>query len=494
MNNQDDNSNLQNNGSLHNKFFPTDFNLNEENKQVNSVTGNNISNEIINKKSWNVGYHKSRKNEPEVLNLLDDEPINIMNKVNTKVYDTTQNNLNNQSVNQVNQSSIVKMDMDNTQNMNNNQNPNLVQDNSWVNNQPLSAIALGASTPELGNTPKEVVTENIFINKNIPDKPVEEQNNLNINTPQFNISSILEEQRPVLDIPALNRDFVGDAYQKITMSPFSFSAFIFSYVYFIYRKLIILGIITFILEYMILFIVPTPISYIAFIVFRIIISLCINQIYLKTSEIKVKSLIKHNEKDDQYKLSNKCKKNGGTNFPFALLFLIISSLLIYFSATKLFPESFLNKYVSYIKIDNNSKDIDEKKFDGKLEIDDYSILDLYNIEIPDLFIKEETNYVYKLNDSNCSFSFNAIKGYSNGEKLIKDLALYNNVEMADSLKNNNIEWYNFDIENSKSRTYYRGTTINDRAILFQYNIGLDNDSNICDTFYVSIFSSISLKE
>ena len=494
--NKDDllNNNVQNNNALHNKFFPEDINTDDKNNQVNSNISHNINSQIISKTSWDVGSHKKQNSEPEVLDFLEDTPNNIMKQVNTTIYDSNAQSTPNSLLSNPNSNNNIQ----NNQKAPMPPNNGLVMDENLINQQPLSASALGAAPIDVENSPKEVIVENKFINKDIPNKVEDIQPNI-IPSPKPNISTMLEEQKPILDLPALNREYVGNAYQKITMSPFSFSAFIFGPIYFIYRKLLILGIILFAFDYSIIFIAPTPFSYIAFLVLRIIMALSVNQIYLKSTERKIKSLVKHNDKDDQYKLSIKCQKMGKTNFLLAFISLIASCIVIYISAIYIFPNSFLNNIFSYFTIphtqNNNTNNKQEEKTEV-IEIEKYNVLDLYNITIPDDFTKKETSgleYSYSDQLASCSFSFNSIKGYQTSEELIKKLAENNN-ESSSTIESNNIKWSSLDIKKDNLITYYRVTMANEKIILFQYEIDSNNDNNICMNYYNTIFSSISLKE
>lgn len=73
----------------------------------------------------------------------------------------------------------------------------------------------------------------------------------------------------------------------------------------------------------------------------------------------------------------------------------------------------------------------------------------------------------------CSFSLQAIKGFSEGEDLIHQLAEFNSDNIVDNIATqsiNNINWACFSKTDNIGTTYYYGTTKDNKAYLFQYDI------------------------
>ena len=465
-NNEIDSSNNVNSPeSLHNKFFPTDLN----NNPVNQTFPNNKEES-----------HNYTAEEPEVLDLFE-ETLNEPNSNPNEIVSNTQEKpLNNPNI------------------VNNNQ--SFTKTENWMENQPLSVHSLGVSPLNEEQAPKEVHNTNKFINKDIIDIPLKKEDKVNsFPSYQNNISSLLEEQKITYDVDALVKDYIGPSFQQTIMSPFSFTAFIFSGIYFIYKKMYILSLIIIVVEYLIAFIVPSPISYISFFVLRILIALVYNQIYLKKSNKEVKKIIKKNENKSQIEISNICKIKGKNNMLIAIISLLLMLFVFYFSSFKLFPNSGINKIINSI-VSKQNKNNEELKheFNGTLIKDSFDILSIYNIKVPNTFEGNESNFKYSYTNSNnvtCTLSFNLIKNYTTAEDLINDLADYNHLSNnISNVETNNIKWYNLNIENDSKKTYYRATTYDSKAFLLQYDITKNDISNECDEYYADIISSISLKE
>ncbi len=417
-------------------------------------------------------------------------------------------NINNQYMNPTNgltPNNVVNNQMPSTGMVNNDPNaPEVLEE--WMNQQPLSMSSLGVNDPNGENAPKEYVDDNKFINLAQDERPgtnvITEQKQQTVPVEQLTkpkiggVVGMFEEPLPDIDEVKVCKEFVGSEFQKITMSPFSFAGLIFGSGYLAYRKMYIVAIALLCVEIVLLNIVPFPICLIAFAVFRLVLALTVNQLYLKIVSAKVGNLRKHNRKKNQYELSILASKRGGTNFLVGLvvilLFLGTSATLNAKNVFKSFKDAFLTKEPA------------PNEFNGKLSYEDTNITNYYNIIVPNEFIKNNDNnfsYVYNVENedskSNCSLSFNAIKDYTNGEDLIKVLSKYHKdiqKEEVKSIEANGITWYNLYTEDDVNRIYYRGTTIDNKAILLEYKISKDSTDNVCDTYYVEILDSISVKE
>lgn len=487
-----------------NKFFPEELLSDDVFKNVNSASSSNANSQFISHTTWEVGKNNnsnqglknslndsypSPTESPEVLNLFDENIETLVNDVNAT-------NNTNSNVPPVSPSTIsAPKPVKEIVNPSNNEQPPLITPlpDQFLNEQPLSMGALGAVPLNPDEAPKEVVETSKYFNQDVsqtimpPPAPISQPTNP---------LDRFEQPAPIIDEIKIAKEFVGPSYQKITMAPFSFAGFIFGSIYFLYRKMYITGIIIFIIDLVLQNLLKSPISYIAVFIFHLVIALTVNQLYLKIVSKRIKKIVKQNPKKNEYEISQIAKKRGGTS----LLLAIIISIGLSVVASVTFGIYKLSDYFDKFTTNLNNEQITE--YNGVLVYESFNIDETFNITIPAAFSNKSNNdiltYEY-IPDSNetlnsCELSFGAIKGYTSGETLIKQIAQFNNdSEGVTTLESKNITWYNFYTENSLERIYYRGTTINNKALLLSYSIGQDVTSDICDTYYVEILDSISKK-
>jgi hypothetical protein len=120
---------------------------------------------------------------------------------------------------------------------------------------------------------------------------------------------VLAEPERDINLKELTRSFVGRAYGKISMSPFSFCGGLFSDIYFFYRKMFIGGIIVSIIHFFIMFV-----SYKSYIIGLglglgkfIVLGLLTNPIYLSFAERQARNIAFSNPKASQYELQKICQ-------------------------------------------------------------------------------------------------------------------------------------------------------------------------------------------
>ncbi len=562
FNNQVPNNNSIPTRSVTNKFFPADL-FNNNINEVNSETSNTANSQFISRTTWGVGNNNNNNNQlnnspsisqsPEVLDLFDDKIETLMDGVNGTTYNQTpaapvpqapmppqpnpqqfnynQNNINprpvNPNVNQNNPNPTPPNPNDNYQ--------------SWMNSQPLSMGGLGVNTIVGEDAPKEIVENNRFIQP----RNYEPASNKAVEPPAPAINSApsiynnFNEQYPEIDEVKVSKEYVGPAFTKITMAPFSFYALLFGGIYFIYRKLYVFGLLALVIELAILIIVPTPFSFIGLFIYRLILALIVNHLYIGIVKTRVKILHKHNIKKNQYELSVMAKKKGGTNFLIALLATIVYGLAVFIIGVSLDYKDLLN-----LLPENNEPVINEDSkgvtgYNGDLTYEEYNIEDNFNITIPKEFTKEGQTftYIYRVplpveedepekdqnqsddkkteNDSSnqeekpkeekpkveysnnkCTLSFNAVKGYKDENDLIKSISYYytrSETEGINTITNNNITWQTFTSSKNDNQIYFHVTKKNDKILLFEYKMEYEDDNHICENFYQSIFNSISSK-
>lgn len=377
------------------------------------------------------------------------------------------------------------------------------QGEEWMQQQPLSAAALGVETLT-EDKPKDVVNESKFFNPNVGNNV---QQNMNEQQQQYAMQYgngqgvVLDDPLPEVDDMVLLKQYVGNSFTKLTMSPFSFPALLFSSLYFMYRKMFIIGVIVFAIEFAILNLLPLTFAMIADVVFRLAIALAVNPLYIGLAKAKIKQLRKKkgNIKKNQIELNTMCQRSGGTSLSKAFIIFIICIVISVVLSFMVVSNSLLSKVLDYI---NNGIGIkNEVKYEGTINLEDYDVLENINIEIPSVFKKDGDifRYVYTTEGTgvfnNCSLTIGKLKGFSSGEDFITQYIEYEKLDAnIGKTTSKGITWYTVTNEGSMGKQFYRAALINDDVILFDYNIGADTPVGVCDTQLVRILDSISLKE
>lgn len=174
---------------------------------------------------------------------------------------------------------------------------------------------------------------------------------------------------------ALLEAFIGEDYKIIKKWPFNIWAFLFNWLYFLYRKLYITGIIGLGFTFFMILIIKTNLL-IYLLVSMVIIGFAFNYYYIFISKRKVEKIISEMEGTDKFTLANICKERGGVNVPIALVIYGIFLCLVLLSFitikvnknnnTKYWEENSENKAncQAYLKIaynDSRNRDIGDVK-------------------------------------------------------------------------------------------------------------------------------------
>ena len=121
--------------------------------------------------------------------------------------------------------------------------------------------------------------------------------------------------------------YIGEDYKWVVERPFNIYALIFSWMYFLYRKLYIIGIVGLVITGIILKFIPIII--VPYIILSMVGSgVLFNKIYLDIIETKVHKLEQKTTSADQ--LESLCKKKGGVNvfIPLLIFFVFIIIMLL----------------------------------------------------------------------------------------------------------------------------------------------------------------------
>lgn len=377
----------------------------------------------------------------------------------------------------------------------------------WMQQQPLSAASLGVGAISGEELAKDVVEESKFFNPNINKVVEEQQQSQQEQQQQFAMQYgngqgvVLEDPAPEIDDNALLRQYVGSSFQKISMAPFSFPAFLFSGVYFMYRKMFLLGAILFLIEFAIANLLPNGIAQIAVIAFHIVLALVVNPIYIKVAKGRVKGIkkAKKNKNKNQIELNTICQNKGGTSLSKTFILTIICSIFGVIISFIFLSGSLIAKIFNFIDV--GIIDNEPAKYEGTIATSDYDVLGNMNIEIPSVFKKDGETFSYTYTSdgtgvfNTCTLSIGKLHKFTSGEDFINQYIEYEKLDVnIGKTTAKGITWYTVVNENSVGKQFYRAADINNEVVLFDFSVGADTPTGVCDAYLVDIIDSISLKE
>ena len=336
-------------------------------------------------------------------------------------------------------------------------------------------------------------------------------NQSNINQSQINEQQDSQPANLIAEPNSLNQSFimdndeellkayVGKNYDKIANKQFNFAAFFFNSFYLCYRKMTLYGILLFAIN----LIVSLFINIFLPIIISLIIGFVFNKLYLKRAHKKINNIKVNNPSANKDTLIALCTNKGGVsiiriilgvfvNVTIAFIVIVIAvmngALTLFGNIISDFADktnSGLNgEYKGVLMYDTSINIEDEfaitpiEPFQNKS--DEYS----YQYE----FKYEEGTDVFK----DCGFSLNAVQGFSDGSELVKQMAEYNSENISNNIDQatiNGINWTWFSKTNSIGTTYYYGTTKDNKAYLFEYDINRGTSPE-CPTYRQTILNSI----
>ena len=127
--------------------------------------------------------------------------------------------------------------------------------------------------------------------------------------------------------------YIGEDYRLIKKSPFNIYAFILNWMYFLYRKLYITGIIGLIITALVAFFF-TKYFLIYLIITLIVLGIGFNPYYIFISKRKVNKILNDYEGSDSFSLEKTCEELGGVNVVFSLIIYLIFLIIIIVSIVK----------------------------------------------------------------------------------------------------------------------------------------------------------------
>lgn len=328
----------------------------------------------------------------------------------------------------------------------------------------------------------------------------------------------------------LIEDFIGKNYEKISKRKYNLSAFFFGIFYLLYRKLYLEGIILFfilIFSSLFLSLINPGIALLLEILVNLILCLFFNKYYLDKAKKKIDKIKNKNKNKSITDLKNICKKAGGTNIVLSIVISILLTIVVTVIMLVMFASII---YTIFSKIglnfnkNNNSSNINENinngsdsndnsdnannnKYNGSLSYNEnINLTEKLNMGYL-LIFKSDTlnsNYLYDYSyqtyaaneGSTCSFTLGNVKDYTDSQKLVQEIADYNDVsnDVTSSVTSKNLSVNSVIVNHDLKNVYYSAFNDEDNNIyLLTYEISNTANENICKAFYNGIINSIEMK-
>lgn len=316
-----------------------------------------------------------------------------------------------------------------------------------------------------------------------------------------------------LNIDELLRSFIGPNYDKFLMKPFNFAAFIFTFMYYFYRKMTFFGIIILIVEGVLSYYFMTM-PYVLLIV-NVLCGFLTNKIYANFALRKIhKSLIANAGKSIDY-VKGACSVLGGRSLKrvFTTIVLLvlssipISMIIIYLNLSTDFKNfinnfDFMNLKMNNFKLPNVEL---ENKFSGYIVIDKSSkILDVFDVNVPSVFAETQNNNEYSLEYSfksnnkeygTCTYSLKGVSGYTSSKNLINDMREYYKDKNPSEVQEkyiNRIFWNTFNYQTENANIYYYACNKGTKVYLYVFADGIESTGS-CHNYVGSVLNDIVLK-
>lgn len=184
-----------------------------------------------------------------------------------------------------------------------------------MNNVTLNSAILNESDDEQDT----LIEENDSIDNNVWNFSTEKEK------PKYGThnNELNDKDQQINDDEYLLKIFIGNNYDKFTNKFFNFSALLFNALYFIYRKMYLLGLIILVINTIMINILPLDIYFCCYIPSCIVFGIVFNKIYVINAKHKIKTIKKMN-KDD---VEEVCVLLGRTSLIATILLMIMYSII-----------------------------------------------------------------------------------------------------------------------------------------------------------------------
>ena len=373
-------------------------------------------------------------------------------------------------------------------------------DNNLIANQPLSLMALSGEAIDESQKPKDVIENSKFFqNTPLEDNRLKPEEVIPVSVAP--VVDVLAEPVRNLNTNELVMAYIGPKYKEISMSPFSFCAFLFGPLYFFFRKMYLIGLILSAINFVIsLFILKSLWIYLgAFAIMSILSGLIANTLMLNNAKNQVVKIAALNPTATQYDLVKICKSKGGTSLPLALVIMIginifTSVLFNVFGVNQALTTQMMN-LIGGTKILNSDT---TAVLEDVIEYEYPSTFVAYE-EDPNYYIyyeqekDKETNEI--INKPACLVGIALVANHETSKDLIKYMAdvdkRYNRVSSYEDF--NGDVWDVYDYTANGSHTTYRARKINGHIVLITYSAITSSTPGVCDAYLDQIMDSIKEK-
>lgn len=366
-------------------------------------------------------------------------------------------------------------------------------DDNMRSNQPLSLMALSGEIADEAQKPKDVFENS----KYFQSTPLED-NRLKVEEVAAPVAipvvDVLAAPTRGLNMRELVISYVGEKYQKISMSAFSFCGGFFTSLYFFFRKMYVQGLILVVINLIINIVIRK--SYVIGLGLSlgefIIVGLLTNSIYLAHAGRETNKIANQNPTMNQYELQRLCASKGGTSLGLALLIVIGLSLVTTPIINKIAPMEPLFETPGPTTIDVDKKATLDEVITYQLP-SEFERVD--SGELP--YIIEEEKWIRgrKVTVTSCGFNIFLVSGADTSKEFLTNMAekenRYNNV-MQRQISENNI-WDSYEYDADAYYYTYLAKKINGHIVLVSYRRDARATENMCETHLSSIMNSIKEK-
>ena len=167
---------------------------------------------------------------------------------------------------------------------------------------------------------------------------------LNSDSLNFTLEEDIDSKEYSYEDEDLVESYIGDDYKNIKKGIFNIWAFLLNWMYFLYRKMFLTGILGLAITLFVILFFRKYLLIYAFII-MIIIGFTFNKYYIMIAKKKVKKIKEKEEFKDNSSLNNLCMEKGGYNLPLSLIIYFIFLVIVFFCLVPIqFNRSHNSKY------------------------------------------------------------------------------------------------------------------------------------------------------
>ncbi len=496
-----------------NNNIQNQFNQNIPQTNSQNISQNNIQNQL------NLNTNQGQFNQTNAVNQIPGQNNNFssMNfNIPSPNTNSDQNNQNNTPSNNTNSFGFdfnAPSDEENTSNKKNsfsnlfkNQNSEQI---SAQNNKPFSSIVDEIIQGNSGtNTFQSINTTNSeLLNNSINILPINQMND-NQKTKSEEETTLVEVQpnntvvqynQNITDFHRRNllMEFVGYKYEKISQSKFNLFALIFGEFYLLYRRMVLIGLFLLLVRVAIIIFINPYLS----LAINVVLCFTFNKLYLLHVNNKIRNAERKYPNASYEQIKDIVVSSGQTKASNPITMIFFSIIL-----------GFIGFVIANINgfLDGPFKDINifvllgkNPEFNGDLTYDtDANINNSYEIVMPDELKNPNSNQGSIVggiktdpndNFSNCHYSFNVLKDYSDAKNLAKQMKNYYKIkDDPEELQINSITWYHISYEKNGTVNLYL-TSRNKKVYMYEFREEKNANSISCEQYNTSILNSIYYK-